>query len=63
MAWFLLLPLIFASAVQDGGNSMMQVDLPNNAPEVQGAAEDDEDTSSEDLAVARREEWARAEET
>ena len=63
MAWFLLLPFIFAGSVQDGGNSMMQVDLPNNEPDLQGAPGGDEDSSSEDLAVLRQEEWARAEET
>ena len=41
----------------------MQVDLPNNEPDVQGVPGGDEDSSSEDLAMLRQEEWARAEET
>ena len=54
MARFLLLPLIFAGSVQDGGNSTMQGGTPNFEPDMQGVPEGDGDSSSEDLEMLRQ---------
>ena len=63
MLWSLFVPLIVAGSLQDGGNSAMQVDLPDDRPDLQEVPGEDGDSASEDLAMLRQEEWARAEET
>ena len=62
MARFLILPFIIAGAVQDDGNSTMQVDRPHDVPAEQSVPGDDGDSSSDDLTELSRVEWERAEE-
>ena len=62
MARFLVLLFIIAGAVQDDGNSTMQVDRPHDVPAEQSVSGDDGGSSSDDLTELRRVEWERAEE-
>ena len=57
------MPFIVAGSLQDSGNSTMQVDLPDNRPDLQDVPGDDGDNAGDDLEMLRQEEWARAEET
>ena len=62
MARVLGVRLIIAGAVQNDGNSTMQVDRPHDVPDEQGGSAADGDSSSDDLTELRRVEWERAEE-
>ena len=54
--------LIIAVAVQNDGNSTMQVDRPHDGPADQTVSAVDGVSSSEDLTELRRVEWEKAEE-
>ena len=62
MARVVGLLFIIAGAVQDDGNSTMQVDRPHDVPAEQSVSDDDGGSSSDDLTELRRVEWERAEE-
>ena len=62
MARVLGVLLIIAGAVQNDGNSTMQVDRPHDVPDDQSGSAADGDSSSDDLTELRRVEWERAEE-
>ena len=59
----LFVPFLVAGSLQDGGNSTMQGDLPEDRPNLPEVPGEDGDSTSEDLEMLRQEEWARAEET
>ena len=62
MARVLGVLLIIAGAVQNDGNSTMQVDRPHDVPDDQGGSAANGDSSSDDLTGLKRIEWERAEE-
>ena len=62
MARVLGVLLIIAGAVQNDGNSTMQVDRPHDVPDHQGGSAANGDSSSDDLTELRRVEWESAEE-